>query len=111
MISMRAVLLTFPLVKMKQFFQKAPWVHLTSMLLLILFLGVLFVNLTVLDATGTALQSLALGLGAAATIFFAYVGFDAVSTAAEETKNPQRNVPIGLIGSLGIFRKMEGFTF
>ena len=41
-------------------------------------------------------------VGAAATIFFAYVGFDAVSTAAEETKNPQRNVPIGLIGSLGI---------
>ena len=39
-------------------------------------------------------------VGAAATIFFAYVGFDAVSTAAEETKNPQRNVPIGLIGSL-----------
>ncbi|MEQ7874782.1 amino acid permease [Sphingomonas sp. ASV193] len=41
-------------------------------------------------------------LGAAASIFFAYVGFDAVSTAAEETKNPQRNVPIGLIASLGI---------
>ncbi|MFM5894363.1 MAG: amino acid permease [Novosphingobium sp.] len=40
--------------------------------------------------------------GAAASIFFAYVGFDAVSTAAEETKNPQRNVPIGLIGALGI---------
>ncbi|MCE7795259.1 amino acid permease [Sphingobium sufflavum] len=39
---------------------------------------------------------------AAASIFFAYVGFDAVSTAAEETKNPQRNMPIGLIGSLGI---------
>jgi APA family basic amino acid/polyamine antiporter len=39
-------------------------------------------------------------VGAAATMFFAYVGFDAVSTAAEETKNPQRNVPIGLIGSL-----------
>jgi len=39
-------------------------------------------------------------VGAAATIFFAYVGFDAVSTAAEETKNPQRNVPIGLIASL-----------
>ena len=38
--------------------------------------------------------------GAAASIFFAYVGFDAVSTAAEETINPQRNVPIGLIGSL-----------
>lgn len=43
------------------------------------------------------------GIGAAAaSIFFAYVGFDAVSTAAEETKNPQRNMPIGLIGSLVI---------
>ncbi|MFN7183420.1 MAG: amino acid permease [Thermomonas haemolytica] len=41
-------------------------------------------------------------VGAAASIFFAYVGFDAVSTAAEETKNPQRNVPIGLIGSLAV---------
>ncbi len=39
---------------------------------------------------------------AAASIFFAYVGFDAVSTAAEETINPQRNIPIGLIGSLSI---------
>ena len=39
---------------------------------------------------------------AAASIFFAYVGFDAVSTAAEETINPQRNIPIGLIGSLAI---------
>ncbi|HVK52961.1 MAG TPA: amino acid permease [Pseudoxanthomonas sp.] len=41
-------------------------------------------------------------LGAAASIFFAYVGFDAVSTAAEETKNPNRNIPIGLIASLGV---------
>jgi APA family basic amino acid/polyamine antiporter len=40
--------------------------------------------------------------GAAASIFFAYVGFDAVSTAAEEVRDPQRNVPIGLIGTLGI---------
>ncbi len=47
-----------------------------------------------LSSTGTGV------LGAAASIFFAYVGFDAVSTAAEETKNPQVNVPIGLIGSL-----------
>ena len=40
--------------------------------------------------------------GAAASIFFAYIGFDAVSTAAEETNNPNRNVPIGSIGSLTI---------
>jgi APA family basic amino acid/polyamine antiporter len=37
---------------------------------------------------------------AAAIIFFAYIGFDAVSTAAEETRNPQRNMPIGIIASL-----------
>ena len=41
-------------------------------------------------------------LGAAASIFFAYVGFDAVSTAAEETRNPNRNIPIGLIAALVI---------
>jgi APA family basic amino acid/polyamine antiporter len=38
--------------------------------------------------------------GAAAIIFFAYIGFDAVSTAAEETRNPQRDMPIGMIASL-----------
>jgi APA family basic amino acid/polyamine antiporter len=44
-----------------------------------------------------------MGVGAAAaSIFFAYVGFDAVSTAAEETREPHRNIPIGLLGSLGI---------
>jgi APA family basic amino acid/polyamine antiporter len=37
---------------------------------------------------------------AAGVIFFAYIGFDAVSTAAQETKNPQRDMPIGIIGSL-----------
>ncbi len=36
----------------------------------------------------------------AAIIFFAYIGFDAVSTVAEETRDPQRNMPIGIIGSL-----------
>jgi APA family basic amino acid/polyamine antiporter len=40
--------------------------------------------------------------GAAAIIFFAYIGFDAVSTAAEETRNPQRDMPIGMIASLVI---------
>ncbi|MER2127118.1 amino acid permease [Solibacillus sp.] len=38
----------------------------------------------------------------AALVFFAYLGFDAVSSAAEEVKNPQRNMPIGIIGSLVI---------
>jgi len=37
---------------------------------------------------------------AAGVIFFAYIGFDAVSTAAEETRDPQRNLPIGIIASL-----------
>ena len=37
---------------------------------------------------------------AAAVIFFAYIGFDAVSTAAQEAKKPQRDMPIGIIGSL-----------
>jgi APA family basic amino acid/polyamine antiporter len=39
-------------------------------------------------------------MSGAAIIFFAYIGFDAVSTAAEEAKNPSRDVPIGIIGSL-----------
>lgn len=37
---------------------------------------------------------------AAAIVFFAYIGFDAVSTAAQETKNPKRSMPIGILGSL-----------
>src|SRR5215208_6957139 len=39
---------------------------------------------------------------AAGVVFFAYIGFDAVSTAAQEAKNPQRDMPIGMLGSLGI---------
>src|SRR6476646_3809844 len=39
-------------------------------------------------------------LGAAGVVFFAYIGFDAVSTAAQETRNPKRNMPIGILGSL-----------
>jgi APA family basic amino acid/polyamine antiporter len=38
----------------------------------------------------------------AAIVFFAYIGFDAISTAAEETKNPQRNMPIGILGGLAV---------
>jgi APA family basic amino acid/polyamine antiporter len=39
-------------------------------------------------------------MGAAGVVFFAYIGFDAVSTTAEEAKNPQRDLPIGIISSL-----------
>jgi APA family basic amino acid/polyamine antiporter len=38
----------------------------------------------------------------AAIVFFAYIGFDAISTAAEETTNPQRNLPIGILGGLAV---------
>lgn len=38
----------------------------------------------------------------AAIVFFAYIGFDAISTAAEETKNPNRNLPIGILGGLAV---------
>jgi len=41
-------------------------------------------------------------LGAAGVVFFAYIGFDAVSTAAQEAKNPGRDMPIGILGSLVI---------
>ena len=41
-------------------------------------------------------------LGAAGVVFFAYIGFDAVSTAAQEAKNPSRDMPIGILGSLVI---------
>jgi len=72
---------------------------------------VLFVALTVpaiqagnfepFSPTGFFGQESGMGIaGAAASIFFAYIGFDTVSTAAEETRNPQRNMPIAVIGSL-----------
>src|SRR6185503_3719825 len=51
---------------------------------------------------------------AAAIVFFAYIGFDAVSTVAEETKNPQRNLPIGIIASLiicTVFYVIVGVVF
>ena len=41
-------------------------------------------------------------VGAAGVVFFAYIGFDAVSTAAQETVNPKRDMPIGILGSLAI---------
>ena len=58
-------------------------------------------------ATGYSLdmkliEALAQAFGGAAIIFFAYLGFDAVSTSAEETANPQRDLPVGILGSLVI---------
>jgi APA family basic amino acid/polyamine antiporter len=63
------------------------------------------------EATTTLLQDLGVNTGtfgvggifsAAALVFFAFIGFDIVATAAEETKNPQRDMPIGIFGSLAI---------
>jgi APA family basic amino acid/polyamine antiporter len=52
------------------------------------------------DAAGNfGINGIAAG---AASVFFAYIGFDAVSTAAQEAKNPQRDMPIGILGSLVI---------
>jgi APA family basic amino acid/polyamine antiporter len=84
----------------------------TSVVLLFIVVGALFLangNLPVLQHNWFAegwktfspngMQGIVSG---ASTIFFAYIGFDAVSTAAEETKNPQRDIPIGILGSLAI---------
>jgi basic amino acid/polyamine antiporter, APA family len=61
--------------------------------------GVALFGETVLGQTGKGGEPLGMIAGAA-TIFFAYIGFDSVSTHAEEAKNPQRDVPIGILSSL-----------
>jgi APA family basic amino acid/polyamine antiporter len=61
-----------------------------------------FIPPQVTDASGESHFGYSGVLSGAALIFFAYIGFDAVSTAAEETVNPQRNLPIGIIASLVI---------
>ena len=68
---------------------------------------IVFIALAAPVASATSFEPLLpLGMSgaaaAAASIFFAFVGFDAVSTAAEETRNPQRDLPIGLMGSMAI---------
>lgn len=63
--------------------------------------GISFFGHTVLGNSGANGQPLGM-LAGAAMIFFAYIGFDSVSTHAEEAKNPQRDVPIGIISSLVI---------
>jgi basic amino acid/polyamine antiporter, APA family len=61
--------------------------------------GVSFFGKTVLGQTGAGGVPLGM-LAGAAIIFFAYIGFDSVSTHSEEAKNPRRDVPIGIIASL-----------
>ncbi len=61
--------------------------------------GVAFMGKTILGQTGKGGEPLGM-LAGAATIFFAYIGFDSVSTHAEEARNPRRDVPIGIISSL-----------
>lgn len=61
--------------------------------------GISFFGKTLFGQTGHAGEPLGM-LAGAATIFFAYIGFDSVSTHAEEAKNPRRDVPIGIISSL-----------
>jgi basic amino acid/polyamine antiporter, APA family len=63
--------------------------------------GISFFGKTVFGTTGADGATLGM-LAGAATIFFAYIGFDSVSTHAEEAKNPRRDVPIGIISSLVI---------
>ncbi len=52
--------------------------------------------------TRAFLPALQAVFAAAAIMFFAYIGFDSVSTTAEETKNPKKDLPVGILGSLGI---------
>src|SRR5262249_59183108 len=61
--------------------------------------GVSFFGYPVLGRTNAEGDPIGV-LAGAAIIFFAYIGFDSVSTHAEEAKNPRRDVPIGIIGSL-----------
>jgi APA family basic amino acid/polyamine antiporter len=63
--------------------------------------GISFFGNTLFGMEGKGGEPLGM-LAGAATIFFAYIGFDSVSTHAEEAKNPRRDVPIGIIASLVI---------
>lgn len=79
-----------------------------TIVLIFIFLGWGYINNAnyhpyIPDNTGTFGQFGFSGIiRAAAIVFFAYIGFDAVSTAAQETKNPKKAMPIGILGSLAI---------
>lgn len=71
-----------------------------KILILLFFIVVALVNFASGNLTPFAPEGVAGIASAASIIFFAYIGFDAVSTASEETKNPGRDLPIAIIGSL-----------
>ncbi|HXI25698.1 MAG TPA: amino acid permease [Pyrinomonadaceae bacterium] len=79
---------------------------LIKILVLLFFIGAAFyfVSPTKMETNWHPFQPAGWGgtLAGAAVVFFAYIGFDAVSTVAEETKNPARDLPIGIIASLVI---------
>ncbi len=77
---------------------------MVKIVVLLFFIGALFyfVSPSKMEANWHPFQPVGWGgtLAGAAVVFFAYIGFDAVSTVAEETKNPARDLPIGIIASL-----------
>ena len=75
------------------------WIKLAA---LALFVGVGMMNIDTANYVPFAPNGFTGIHQGAAIVFFAYIGFDAISTAAEETKNPQRNLPIGILGGLAI---------
>lgn len=100
-------------IKESAFFNNIIVIIKVSIVLLVIFLGWSFISeanhtpyipeaTTYIDHQGVSYNfGGILGiLGAAGTVFFAFIGFDAVSTAAQETKNPAKAMPIGIIGSL-----------
>jgi basic amino acid/polyamine antiporter, APA family len=69
---------------------------------LTLFIGVGMMNINPANYTPFAPNGFTGIHQGAAIVFFAYIGFDAISTAAEETRNPQRNLPLGILGGLAV---------
>ncbi len=69
---------------------------------LALFIGVGLMNINTANYTPFAPNGFTGIHQGAAIVFFAYIGFDAISTAAEETRNPQRNLPLGILGGLAV---------
>ena len=73
-----------------------------KLLALALFIGVGLMALTPANYTPFAPNGFTGVHQGAAIVFFAYIGFDAISTAGEETINPQRNLPLGILGGLAV---------